>query len=272
MRLDKFETEYYPDGGVKDWKSTVTVVEGGAPVLTRVVEVNEPLDLQGFSFYQTSYGWDWTTPRLDLELRKPGDPPYLKTVTLKVGERAASTTRTAPRRRQPGSFPTSSSARGTGPKRGPSNPTTRPPWSKGWNGEERVFSGWIFAKYPRLRPEPRQRPDVRRETNAGRPPRLNILRSRGQYSVLEAAKDPGRTLIWLGCMLSRPGSSWPSTGRPGRSGSSSKSPGQDRRHRGRAGLEEPGRVQVRIRRHHRIAQEAEMTEVDALHHRLHPLS
>ena len=32
VRLDRFETEYYPGGGVKDWKSTVTVLEGGAPV------------------------------------------------------------------------------------------------------------------------------------------------------------------------------------------------------------------------------------------------
>jgi cytochrome c biogenesis protein len=66
-----------------------TVVEGGAPVLTRVVEVNEPLTYKGFSFYQTSYGWDWTAPRIVLELRKPGDPAAFKTVTLKVGEQAA---------------------------------------------------------------------------------------------------------------------------------------------------------------------------------------
>ena len=59
VRLDRFETEYYPQGAVKDWKSTITVVENGAHVLTRVVEVNHPLTYRRFSFYQTSYGWDW---------------------------------------------------------------------------------------------------------------------------------------------------------------------------------------------------------------------
>ncbi len=32
--MDKFETEFYPDGSVRDWKSTLTVIEEEKPSLT----------------------------------------------------------------------------------------------------------------------------------------------------------------------------------------------------------------------------------------------
>ncbi|MCX6574576.1 MAG: cytochrome c biogenesis protein ResB, partial [Candidatus Aminicenantes bacterium] len=89
VRLDKFETEYYPQGAVKDWKSSVTVIEGGVPVLTKVIEVNEPLTYRGISFFQQRYGFDWSSPRLVLELRKPGDPAVARTVSAGIGQRAA---------------------------------------------------------------------------------------------------------------------------------------------------------------------------------------
>ena len=54
LGLEKFETEYWPIGSVKDWKSTVTVLENENPVLTKTVEVNHPLSYKGFVFYQSS--------------------------------------------------------------------------------------------------------------------------------------------------------------------------------------------------------------------------
>ncbi len=42
-------------GDIKAWKSTVSVVEEGAVVLTKVIEVNHPLSYGGYRFYQTSY-------------------------------------------------------------------------------------------------------------------------------------------------------------------------------------------------------------------------
>jgi cytochrome c biogenesis protein len=41
LRLDKFQTDYYPSGAVKDWKSTLTVIEDGQEVRTQTIEVNE---------------------------------------------------------------------------------------------------------------------------------------------------------------------------------------------------------------------------------------
>ncbi|MEN6560131.1 MAG: cytochrome c biogenesis protein ResB [Acidobacteriota bacterium] len=190
VRLDKFETEYYPRGGVKAWKSTVTVVEGGAAVLTRIVKVNEPLRYKGYSFYQSAYGLNWDAARLGLEIHKPGDPAFARAVALGVGEPAAindqDVTRILVRRFVP-DFVIGEGNQVRSRSEAPNNPAAL---AEAWKGEEKVFSGWIFAKYPDFGHGPAARIALVLKDYAAAP-----------YSVLEAAKDPGVGLIWLGCAL-----------------------------------------------------------------------
>ncbi|MBM3310292.1 MAG: cytochrome c biogenesis protein ResB, partial [Candidatus Aminicenantes bacterium] len=89
VRLDKFTTEYYPGGGVKDWKSTVTVLEGKNAVLTKVVEVNHPLAHKGFNFYQMSYGSDWESVTVEVWAKKKSDPAFLRKFNLRPGDKAS---------------------------------------------------------------------------------------------------------------------------------------------------------------------------------------
>ncbi len=193
VRLDKFETEYYPKGGVKDWKSTVTVVENGAPVLTRVVEVNHPLTYRGVSFYQTSYGWDWQKSVFELEVRKRADASFSKTVSLKLGERAAvddaGITQVAVRQFVP-DFVLGEGGKVQSRSQEPRNPAAL---VEAWKGEERIFSGWVFARYPDFGPG---HPE-------GKSPFAFVLKryEAAPFSVLEAAKDPGVNFIWLGSLL-----------------------------------------------------------------------
>jgi len=56
VRLDKFNVFFYPSGAPKEFKSTLTILEGDRPVLTEPVRVNHPLTYKGISFYQSSYG------------------------------------------------------------------------------------------------------------------------------------------------------------------------------------------------------------------------
>ena len=195
VRLDKFETEYYPGGAVKDWKSTVTVLENGAAVATRVVEVNHPLTHRGFSFYQQRYGFDWRRAGLTLELRKRDDPAFSRSVPVRVGERAEvgdpDVSRVAVREFVP-DFILGEGNRVQSRSQEPRNPAAL---VEAWKGEERVFAGWIFAKYP----------DFNQGHGEGRPPApvsvvLKDYRP-APFSVLEAAKDPGANLVWLGCAL-----------------------------------------------------------------------
>ena len=193
VRLDRFDTEYYPQGGVKDWKSTVTVIESGAPVLTRVVEVNHPLTYKRFSFYQTSYGWDWENPRLEIAVKKPADAVYLKSLSLKVGERLAvedpDFTHLSVRQFVP-DFVIGEGNKVQTRSLEPNNPAAL---VEVWKGEERVYSGWTFAKFP----------DFGEGHKVGQASFSFILKNyeAPQYSVLEAAKDPGVTFIWLGCVF-----------------------------------------------------------------------
>jgi len=200
VRLDKFETEYYPQGGVKDWKSTVTVIDRGAAVLTRTIEVNRPLTYRGVSFYQQAYGRDWDQARLVLEIRKPGDAAFSRAVALKAGQRVpvddADITQIAVRRFVP-DFIIGEGSQVQSRSEEPNNPAAL---VEAWKGEERIFSSWIFAKYP----------DFGKGHGAGTaaaaaaPPKVAVVLKdyeAAAYSVLEAASDPGAVLIWIGCAL-----------------------------------------------------------------------
>jgi cytochrome c biogenesis protein len=56
LRLDQFDVSFYASGAPKEFKSTVTILEGARQVLTEPIRVNHPLTYKGISFYQSSYG------------------------------------------------------------------------------------------------------------------------------------------------------------------------------------------------------------------------
>ena len=209
VRLDKFETEYYPQGRVKDWKSTLTVVENGASVLTRVIEVNHPLRHKGYSFYQSSFGRDWDAARLGLEVRKPADAAFVKPISVRPGVPAAiddpDVTRVVVRRFVP-DFVMGEGGQVASRSDQPNNPAAL---VEAWKGEERVFSGWIFARYPDFGQghatgmKSKMMPGAKPGPGPDAPLLAVILKSYepADYSVIEAAHDPGVGFIWIGCAL-----------------------------------------------------------------------
>lgn len=193
IRLDRFETEYYPQGTVKAWKSTVTLLEGGAAVLTRTIQVNRPLSYKGYNFYQTSYGADWENALLEIGVRKKSDPSFDRTVRLRARERAALDDRDVSQvsvARFVPDFVLGEGGRVESRSGEPNNPAAE---VEAWKDGRKVFSGWVFARYP----------DFER-SHAGKPADLSfVLRSfrPSEFSALEAALDPGVGLVWAGCLL-----------------------------------------------------------------------
>ena len=55
VRCNNFRIEFYPNGMPKEYTSSLTVIENGKEVLTKVIEVNDPLTYKGITFYQSSY-------------------------------------------------------------------------------------------------------------------------------------------------------------------------------------------------------------------------
>jgi len=190
VKLDKFETEYYPNGSVRDWKSTLTVIENEKPILSKVIEVNHPLSYKGFVFYQSSYGWNWTETSVGIWVRKRKDPTFLRKTEIKVGERVRlesenihiSVIHFIP------DFVINDRNEVTSRSLQPNNPAA---FIEGWEEDEKIFSGWIFSKFPDF-----ARIHSEKETDLSF--ELKDFKA-GQFSVIQVAKDPGVNFIWAGC-------------------------------------------------------------------------
>ncbi len=190
IRLDKFETEYYPNGGVKDWKSTLTVLENEESILSKVVEVNHPLSYKGYVFYQSSRGWDWSNPSFEIWVKKKKDLSFLKKKELKIGEKALlegeniwlSVLNFVP------DFVISENNQVATRSLDPNNPAV---FIEGWQEDEKIFSGWIFAKFPDF-----SRIHFVKEADYS----FELRNFKGtRFSGIQASKDPGVNFIWLGC-------------------------------------------------------------------------
>ncbi len=217
VRLDDFRTERYPNGSVKDWKSFVSVLPDGAsaPALRAVVEVNRPLSFRGYSFYQMSYGWDWASATVRLDVKPaastdgsapsssspaapsktapPAAPEAPQSLTLKTGQRVALraddidglvVSEFVP------DFVMDQAGRIGSRSSEPRNPAAL---VEGWKGAEKVFASWVFAKFPDFH-----------GLTSGRAAGLTITLAgyeAPEYSVLEAVKDPGTGWVWTGCAL-----------------------------------------------------------------------
>jgi cytochrome c biogenesis protein len=56
IRCDDFDVSFYDTGAPKEFRSTLTILEQGRPVLKKDIIVNDPLHYKGIRMYQSSYG------------------------------------------------------------------------------------------------------------------------------------------------------------------------------------------------------------------------
>jgi cytochrome c biogenesis protein len=58
VRLERFEIDYYPEpGGIRQYRSEVTLLRDKKEIRRGSLEVNEPLEFEGAKIFQMSYGW-----------------------------------------------------------------------------------------------------------------------------------------------------------------------------------------------------------------------
>ena len=174
VRLDKFNVSFYPSGAPQEFKSLLTILEGGRKVITEPIRVNHPLTYKGISFYQSSYGIA-SVEKVVLAI-KDRDSQKEITVPAQMGTRTE--------------IPGSSSAfllaqflpdfQGMGPAfQVISFEPNRP--------HENL---WIFQNHPELA---EKRPGRYQFTIKKIEPRY--------YSGLQVTKDPGVWVVWVGCFL-----------------------------------------------------------------------
>ena len=56
IQCNKFSMSTYKNGSPKEYRSSLTILENGKPVLTKDIIVNDPLRYKGISIFQSSYG------------------------------------------------------------------------------------------------------------------------------------------------------------------------------------------------------------------------
>jgi cytochrome c biogenesis protein len=56
IRCDDFSVTYYDSGLPKEYRSRLTILENGQPVLQKDIIVNDPLRFRGINIFQSSYG------------------------------------------------------------------------------------------------------------------------------------------------------------------------------------------------------------------------
>jgi cytochrome c biogenesis protein len=193
LRLDEFTTEYYPGGAVKDWTSSVTLLEQGRPVLSNTIEVNRPLSYKGLSFYQAAYGWNWEKMSVEIRVRKKSDSAFLKELMIPVGGRKdledAEGTAIAVTRFFPDFVLNAGNEPGTRSDE-PNNPAAL---VEAYRRGEKIASGWVFANYPDFAP-------ARGAADSGWLFELKRFDAE-PISIIEAVHDPGALFIWIGCAL-----------------------------------------------------------------------
>lgn len=189
VRLDEFTTEFYPNGTVRDWKSTLTVIDKQKDILVRTIEVNHPLAYKGYVFYQSSYGFNWSDPTLRMKITGKKQNDIQDEFTLRIGETAKlsdgvtelKTVRFVP------DFVINENNEVASRSNQPNNPAV---FIEGYQQGDRIFMGWIFARFPDF---------TQIHSQQEIPFNIELTDYQGsEFSGLQIAKDPGVNFIWAG--------------------------------------------------------------------------
>jgi cytochrome c biogenesis protein len=192
LKLDRFETLYHPDGSVKDWTSTLSIIQNDQCVLTQAIEVNHPLSYKGFVFYQSGYGWDWRNPVVEILIERETGNSFSESIRMKVGETILIKHKNieinalyfVP------DFVLTKENKVTSRSLEPNNPAL---YVKVLEKEEIAFSGWLFLKYPEFTSKSSQ-------IDTSLSIKFKDFKAE-KHSVIQIAKDPGAPFIWTGCTL-----------------------------------------------------------------------
>ena len=168
IRCDHFHIEFYDNAMPKTYRSKVTILENGKEVLQRDIEVNQPLKYKGVTFYQSSY-----QPYPDYSVQLSKKP-----------ENIATTQNIAPAREV--RWDEAGISYGIINLESQGEVTRR---VKLWlhDGEGEPSQVWL---------------NMNQETVIERPSGQYLVTIKQVYATgLQAAKDPGVWLVYLGCLL-----------------------------------------------------------------------
>ena len=189
VRCEKFFVEFYKDGTPKEYRSDITILADGKEALKGNLTVNNPITFRGITFYQSSYG---TIPgnKARIGISKQGANPSDVSITIEL--------------KKPVPLPGNdgnihlADFRPDFKRLGPAALlVVRPP-----EGEEKKL--WIFRDHDSIR---ERFPEIFEKFPGLNPAAfepyffsLDQIESKN-YTGLQVNKDPGVSLIWIGCFI-----------------------------------------------------------------------
>ncbi len=188
VRCDGAGMEKYADGSPRQYWSRLVIEDNGREVLQKQIFVNEPLTYKGIRFFQSSYGSTGEPSKLVIEASWPGKERTPQTVTLQPGEQVSLGDTGV--KIELASFVPDFVLRGNEldtRSNDPNNPAVQLHVSEPGG---RRFAVWFFPKFPQM-------------NFPGDFPITFQLRDveMGYFTGLQVAKQPGKWLIWGGCLL-----------------------------------------------------------------------
>ncbi len=187
LRCEGAGMEKYPDGSPKQYWTNLVVEESGREVMRKRIQVNEPLTYKGIRFFQSGFGSTGAATRLDLEASWVDGKTAPQKVTLTPDQPARLVDGTQVRLANfVPDFVLEGNQIGTR-SNDPNNPAvqlslTQPDGSRA--------SVWFFSNHQQMN----------YPTDPGIRFRLMDVEM-GYFSGLQVAKQPGKALIWGGCLI-----------------------------------------------------------------------
>ena len=188
LRCDNAGMEKYPDGSPRQYWSRLVIEENGREVLRKQIFVNDPLTYKGIRFFQASYGSSGVPTQLVIEASWPGQKRAAQTFTLRPNEIVSlddSGTRVELADFVP-DFVLEGNQLSTRSNE-PDNPAVHLVVTP---AGERATSVWFFPRFPQMN----------FPSDAGIAFQLRDVEM-GYTTGLQVAKQPGKELIWSGCLL-----------------------------------------------------------------------
>jgi len=189
IRCDKFEVSYYDNSQrPKDYKSLLTVLDNNREVVTKSIEVNDPLVYRGIYFYQSSYGAAPGSGKISIRVTQKGSGKQ-QDLTLDVGGSAPvpGTDYTVRADEFLSDFAMDNNGKPFSKSPEFNNPAVRMAVVKGGKEE---YSKWIFAKFPDF------------HGKGDQPIELQLINFQPRYYTgLQVTYDPGVLVVWLGCIF-----------------------------------------------------------------------
>lgn len=173
----------------KDFKSLLTIYEGGAEVLSKEIEVNNPLSYKGIYFYQSNYG---EIPQVTITVKTPegeiignfeiGEQDSFSFMDKNNQKREIELLRYLP------DFTMNQNRQFISRSNIPNNPAALLEISLS-SGEK--IQSWVFQKFPDF---PHQRVMDYHYS-------LTSINARKKYTGLQVVRDPGVIYVWIGCSI-----------------------------------------------------------------------